>query len=234
MAVSHIIVSFIDNHKRALIEIALVIVFCFIGSLSISKCTYYRDANEKNIISLTDTVKYYRGKLSNIVAIKGIPEADYNNLKMINDSLYKMIKSMKIKGKPDVVVGSDISVDNGKRDTIWYVEEKEDSVVREFDFSNDWRQLTGQVSFIDDSLGMKIDKDVVRFKYALSIKDNQVYMTSDNPYVKFNTITGLKIPENKRVKRFGVGPVIYGGYDFKSNGFGYGVGIGIQYNLFQF
>ena len=57
-------------------------------------------------------------------------------------------------------------------------------------------------------------------------------MTSDNPYVKFSDITGLKIPETKKEKRFGIGPMIYGG--FGNKGFNYGIGIGIQYNLWNF
>ena len=72
----------------------------------------------------------------------------------------------------------------------------------------------------------------MQFKYALAVKGNVVYMTSDNPYVKFNSITGLKIPKQKKEKKFGIGPSVFGGYSNK--GFVYGIGIGLQYNLISF
>ena len=34
-------------------------------------------------------------------------------------------------------------------------------------------------------------------------------------------------------KRFGIGPVVYGGYDCQNNRFGWGVGIGVTYNLIR-
>ena len=79
---------------------------------------------------------------------------------------------------------------------------------------------------------MHIEKDRIQFKYALAVKDNVVYMTSDNPYVKFNSITGLTIPKQKKEKKFGIGPSVFSGYSNK--GFVYGVGIGLQYNLISF
>jgi len=155
-------------------------------------------------------------------------------LQSINDSLYRLIESIKVKN-PDVVVGSDVAIDNGNHDTIWITTANEissKSIYRKFDFSNQFRELSGQVNYTNDTLGLHIEKDKVQFQYALAIKDNKVYMTSDNPYVKFSSITGLKIPKEKKVKKFGIGPVIYGGYGNK--GWNYGIGIGLQYNFIKF
>lgn len=227
------VLTFVCNHKRTLVEILCMVAFFVCVTSTISRCSYYKNVNEKNILALTDSIKYYKGKQGNVVAVKGIPEADYTYLKNINDSLYRLIESMKVSGKPDVVIGSNVSIDNGKHDTVWYtLPSTSSSIYKEFDFSNKYRKLSGNVKYDSDSLSLSIDKDVVNFNYAMAIKDNQVYLTSDNPYVKFNTITGLKIPEQKKVKKFGIGPVIYGGYSNK--GFIYGVGIGLQYNLINF
>lgn len=226
--------SFVSNHKRTLIEIVSVIAFLVICALSISKCTYYRETNDKNIIALTDSVKYYKGKLGNEVASKTMVEGDYSSLKNINDSLYRLVESMKVKN-PETVIGTTVTIDNGIHDTIYVatIAEKENkSLYRIFDFSDKYRELSGNVKYDNDTLGLTITKDKVNFKYALSIKDGSVYMTSDNPYVKFSNITGLKIPETKKEKKFGIGPMIYGG--FGNKGFNYGVGIGIQYNLWKF
>lgn len=236
--------SFVRNHKRILIEVFSVVAFFVFITLSINKCTYYKNANDNNIIALTDSVKYYKGKYGNEVAKKTMVEADYKNLQNINDSLYRMIQSMQVK-KPDIVIGGSTSIDNGKHDTVWVLsastadvsatgvtEITSKNIYRKFDFSNQYRELIGNVNYTNDTLGLHIEKDRIQFKYALAVKDNAVYMTSDNPYVKFNSITGLTIPKQKKEKKFGIGPSVFSGYGNK--GFVYGVGIGLQYNLISF
>lgn len=228
------VLTFVRNHKRILIEVFSVVAFFVFITLSINKCTYYKNANDNNIIALTDSVKYYKGKYGNEVAKKTMVEADYKNLQNINDSLYRMIQSMQVK-KPDIVIGGSTSIDNGKHDTIYIptvTEITSKNIYRKFDFSNQYRELTGNVNYTNDTLGLHIEKDRIQFKYALAVKDNVVYMTSDNPYVKFNSITGLTIPKQKKEKKFGIGPSVFSGYGNK--GFVYGIGIGLQYNLISF
>lgn len=228
------VLTFVRNHKRILIEVFSVVAFFVFITLSINKCTYYKNVNDKNIIALTDSVKYYKGKYGNEVAKKTMIETDCKNLQNINDSLYRMIQSMQVK-KPYIVIGGSTSIENGKHDTIWVpavTEITSKNIYRKFDFSNKYRELTGNVSYTNDTLGLYIEKDIMQFKYALAVKDNVVYMTSDNPYVKFNSITGLTIPKQKKEKKFGIGPSVFGGYS--NRGFVYGIGIGLQYNLISF
>ena len=228
------VLTFVRNHKRILIEVFSVVAFFVFITWSINKCTYYKNVNDKNIIALTDSVNYYKGKYGNEVAKKTMIETDCKNLQIINDSLYRMIQSMQVK-KPDIVIGGSTSIDNGKHDTVYIptvTEITSKNIYRKFDFSNQYRELTGNVSYTNDTLGLYIEKDIMWFKYALAVKDNVVYMTSDNPYVKFNSITGLKIPKQKKEKKFGIGPSVFGGYSNK--GFVYGIGIGLQYNFINF
>lgn len=228
------VLTFVRNHKRILIEVFSVIAFFVLITLSVNKCTYYKNVNNKNIIALTDSVKYYKGKYGNEVAKKTMIEADYKNLQNINDSLYKMIQSMQVKN-PNIVIGGSASIDNGKHDTIYVptvTEIASKNIYRKFDFSNQYRELTGNINYTNDTLGLHIEKDRIQFVYALAVKDNVVYMTSDNPYVKFNSITGLTIPKQKKEKKFGIGPNIFSGYSNK--GFVYGIGIGLQYNFINF
>lgn len=228
------VLTFVRNHKRMLIEVFSVVAFFVFITWSINKCTYYKNVNDKNIIALTDSVNYYKGKYGNEVAKKTMIETDCKNLQIINDSLYRMIQSMQVK-KPDIVIGGSTSIDNGKHDTVYIptvTEIASKNIYRKFDFSNQYRDLTGNVSYTNDTLGLYIEKDRMQFKYALAVKDNVVYMTSDNPYVKFNSITGLTIPKQKKEKKFGIGPSVFGGYSNK--GFVYGIGIGLQYNFINF
>ena len=228
------VLTFVRNHKRILIEVFSVVAFFVFITWSINKCTYYKNVNDKNIIALTDSVNYYKGKYGNEVAKKTMIETDCKNLQIINDSLYRMIQSMQVK-KPDIVIGGSTSIDNGRHDTVYIptvTEITSKNIYRKFDFSNQYRELTGNVSYTNDTLGLYIEKDRMQFKYALAVKDNVVYMTSDNPYVKFNSITGLTIPKQKKEKKFGIGPSVFGGYSNK--GFVYGIGIGLQYNFINF
>ena len=228
------VLTFVRNHKRILIEVFSVVAFFIFITWSINKCIYYKNVNDKNIIALTDSVNYYKGKYGNEVAKKTMIETDCKNLQIINDSLYRMIQSMQVK-KPDIVIGGSTSIDNGKNDTVYIptvTEITSKNIYRKFDFSNQYRELTGNVSYTNDTLGLYIEKDRMQFKYALAVKDNVVYMTSDNPYVKFNSITGLTIPKQKKEKKFGIGPSLFGGYSNK--GFVYGIGIGLQYNFINF
>lgn len=228
------VLTFVRNHKRMLIEVFSVVAFFVFITLSINKCSYYKNVNDKNIIALTDSVNYYKGKYGNEVAKKTMIETDCKNLQIINDSLYRMVQSMQVK-KPDIVIGGSTSIDNGKHDTVYIptvTEITSKNIYRKFDFSNQYRELTGNVSYTNDTLGLYIEKDRMQFKYALAVKDNVVYMTSDNPYVKFNSITGLTIPKQKKEKKFGIGPSVFGGYSNK--GFVYGIGIGLQYNFINF
>ena len=228
------VLTVVRNHKRILIEVFSVVAFFVFITWSINKCTYYKNVNDKNIIALTDSVNYYKGKYGNEVAKKTMIETDCKNLQIINDSLYRMIQSMQVK-KPDIVIGGSTSIDNGKHDTVYIptvTEITSKNIYRKFDFSNQYRELTGNVSYTNDTLGLYIEKDRMQFKYALAVKDNVVYMTSDNPYVKFNSITGLTIPKQKKENKFGIGPSVFGGYSNK--GFVYGIGIGLQYNFINF
>lgn len=228
------IVSVLNKYKRILVEIVTTIVLCSICVFAISKCTYYKDTNQNNIIALTDTVKYYQGKLGNEVASKTMIEANYSSLQNINDSLYRLVESMKIKN-PTTVIGGKVVVENVTHDTIWVPTKTEidtKNIAYNFNFSNKYRELEGTVKYMNDTLSLDFDKDKTMFDYVLAIKDGSVYMTSDNPYVKFSNITGLKVPESTKKKRFGIGPGVFVGYG--KGGFTYGLGLSIQYNLIQF
>lgn len=226
--------SFISNHKRTLVETLLVVAFSVITFSSIKQCTYWEDSNNRNIVALTDSINYWKTKNGNTVAEKTILEGSLEDLKLVNDSLYSMVKDMKV-NNPTTVVGGTTIITNKEVDTIWVnLPQTSTPIYKEFDFSDRYRTLSGNIYYITDTLGLKVTKDQVKFDYALAIQDGKVYMTSDNPYVKFANITGLEVPSQvQKKKRFGIGPVVYGGYNFNTKTFGYGIGIGVTYSLFQ-
>lgn len=233
-AVITIIVNFIKKHWKT---IAKILILCGLSAwciLATKKCSNYKNEAEQNIVAMNDTVKYWKAKNGQTIAEKTLVIGKYKDLKLINDSLYQQTKLMKLKN-PTVVIGGTTTVELPVHDTIYNdIPATTSPINKSFDFSDKWRILTGHVNYHDSIMNVGIDKNSVDFKYALAIQNNKVYMTSDNPYVKFSKTTGLTIPSyQQKKKKFGVGPVIFGGYDFGNSKFGFGVGIGISYNLLQ-
>ena len=137
---------------------------------------------------------------------------------------------------PQQVVYVKTEIVNEVHDTIWTIDDNDSIVKKEFDFSNQWRTLNGFVQLKDKDLTLSIKEDKVLVDYVLAIKDNKVYITSDNPYVKYNEIQGITIPKTRKNFSIGVGPTVsyawWPGMTRPTPCFG--VSVGLYYNLFQF
>lgn len=221
--------------KIKIINIILIVLLTIGLSFSIQKCSHYKNEYIDNIRIMNDTIEYYTTKTNNLVATKTIYETDIKHLKYLNDSLYKAIKNIKPKTK--VVTATQFSgyIDNSTHDTTYIV--KHDTITKgfkhSFNFDNEYRLLSGDISYTNDSLNMIIDKDIIQFDYTIALdKKNRIYITSNNPYVKYNSISGFTIPK-KRNKRWSVGPSIGYSYDIRKNTFSPTVGISLQYGLIQ-
>ena len=59
-----------------------------------------------------------------------------------------------------------------------------------------------------------------------------VNLDSIKIFYKTKEITEIRTLKDPR--RFGIGPAVWGGYDFNGKQWGYGVGVSLQYNLFKF
>lgn len=128
--------DFVGNHKRTFIEILLLVAFSFITFSSIKQCTYWENSNNKNIVALTDSINYWKTKNGNIVAEKTLLEGSLSDLKLVNDSLYKMIKDMKVKN-PSTIIGGTTVITNKEVDTIWVDLPVANSPIwKDFDFSD--------------------------------------------------------------------------------------------------
>lgn len=56
---------------------------------------------------------------------------------------------------------------------------------------------------------------------SINVRQKTIYVDREKTIIK------------KDNKRFGIGPVVYGGYDCQNKRFGWGVGIGVTYNLIR-
>ena len=195
------------NIKKLLLELLPYIVVLILSIVCVRQCSNNADIKKKmqhNIEALTDSVKHYRTISGDIATEKAILIGDIDLLKHTNDSLYHKVKELGIK-KPDQVVYITNEIIREKRDTAWKVRTPEMS--KTFDFSDKWRDLVGNVTLKDSILGLSINKDIVRMDYTIGIKDGRVYISSSNPYVKFNEIQGITIPKTKQ-KHWHIGPTI--------------------------
>jgi len=179
-----------------------LVILLLIGALStsVSKCSDTRKEYENNIIALNDTIRYYQGKNGNLVATIRVFETDIKDLKLLNEDLYNQIKNLK--AKSDIVNGSYFSgiIENPEQDTTYIVQHDtiNKGFRKDFAFNNEYRVLEGNVSYKNDTVGVNISKDQVIFDYTVAMdKKNNIYISSSNPYVKYNQITGFQIPKEK-------------------------------------
>lgn len=70
--------------------------------------------------------------------------------------------------------------------------------------------------------------------YTAYVSGYKSRLDSINVYRKIITNNKTITITKQDKKKFSVGPVIYGGYDFSQKKFGYGVGVGISYRIFGF
>lgn len=223
----------IKNAIWCIITILLTVLLC----MSMRQCISNKHTYNNNIIALTDTIKYYKGKNKELVASKKMIETSFNNIKYINDSLYNVLKSIGVKN-PDNVVYIETVIRDEKHDTMWVdnINSINKYIKKDFDFSNKYRTLKGYVYFNKpDTLGLSIEQNDVTADFTVTQKDNNVYITSNNPYIKYNNIIGIKNQSGHKIKtkRFGVGPYIGIGIN-KDAKIEPVVGIGLSWSIFRF
>lgn len=215
--------------------LALVVSLVFLA-ISCSNNADIRKKYDINTKALTDTVEYYQTKSGQLAAEKSILQGDIRDLKELNEDLYKKVKDLEVK-KPDQVVYVETEVINEVHDTTYVIPEIANYLKQEFDFSNQWRTLTGYIEYSQPNLNLVFDKDIVNLDYTLAIKDNHVYITSTNPYVRYNEIQGISIPPRKKpMFSITVGPSLGVGYGIINKNLDVygGVTVSIGYNLFSF
>lgn len=227
----------INGIKNTIWYIILILLLFVVMCVSMRQCISNKHLYNNNIIALTDTIKYYKGKNKELVASKTMIETSFNNIKYINDSLYNVLKSIGVKN-PDNVVYIETVIRDEKHDTMWVdnINSINKYIKKDFDFSNKYRTLKGYVYLNKpDTLGLSIEQNDVTADFTVTQKDNNVYITSNNPYIKYNNIIGIKNKsEHKtKTKRFGIGP--YAGIGINKDAkIEPVVGIGITWSIFRF
>ena len=238
--------------KIALIGLAVIAVLAICLVFSIKSCNknkYDVDRLNRNIAAMNDTIKFTKSKYdSTLVAQRMGFEASYDELALLNQKLQDELDKLGIPHS-GIIGGSHAGgvIELPEKDTAFV--EIHDTIIknhgfaRQFDFSDEWRELAGTARYAygngKDTLGVSIDRDVVKFDYTVAMdKNNQIYVHSNNPYVKFNELSGFIVPEKSsyiyKRKKFNIGPYVGYGYDIVKGKFNPQIGIGLTYSLFGF
>ena len=234
--------SFWNKYKYTIILglVSLILLVCLCSA--VRSCNKYKDWNNNNVVALTDSIKYYKTKTGELYVSKTLLAGDLETLKLVNDSLVKTLKDMNIKD-PATVVHFDNTIDNGQQDTSWTIPPIPSivdtsgnynpiNITKEFNFNNKFRELEGNVTLKDTTMNLNILKDKVYVDYTLAVEDNKVFIKSSNPYVQYNNIQGITIPQPKKRKMsLVIGPSINYSYDLNNKNFGLSVGISATYGL---
>jgi cell division protein FtsB len=213
------------NNKRTIIEVLGMIILFVWALLSMQRCSTMKleyNTAQNNIVALTDSIEYYESKTGELIAQKTMLTGEIKDLKEshskeLND-LYNDLNSMKRKNA-QLAAQIDVLVENPARDTIWKYDSilVVQSLVQPFQFNDKWRNLSGNITLENNTMGLNIKEDQVFFNYTIAVEDGLVYLMSDNPYVKYNRITAIQETQ-KKPKRWNIG---------------FQLGLGFQYGLFH-
>lgn len=225
------LIELLKSVKTHLIYVAIIIVLLFMLSISVRSCQENKQLYGDNVTALIDSVSYYKAKNGELVASKSLLEGDMSLLEKTNSELANELNSMKVKN-PEQVVKIVTKYIKAPSDTVWVIDSTNVNITKQFDFTDDYRSLTGDVYLKNNMLGLNISKDEVYTNYTLAIKDNKAYITTNNPYIKILDIQGITIPTPK-TKHFYLGPSINFGYDPIQNKPSFNIGVSIGYGLFS-
>lgn len=220
--------------KEKLIYIATIVIMFIIMAISINICQSYKHEYNSYIAVSNDTIRTYKDRCGRLVATKLAYETDIKDLKLLNSDLYDEIS--KLKSKPVTATHITTTITNELHDTCYIIKSSDmvQGITEHFDYSNQYRTLSGQISYHPDTLEMKIDSDKVYVDFTVAMdKNNKLHVVSNNPYVEYNEITGFTLPKPRK-KRFGIGPYVGAGIDVRTGKIDPQVGIGLSYGLIQF
>lgn len=205
------------NKYKYNIIVTAIAVLAIVGlCVSLTRNYQSKKTYDNNIKALTEQIDTFRTKNGQLAADKTLLLGDIKLLKETNEDLYEQVRQLKLK-QTDQVVYIETQVVNEVHDTTYVIPEINDYLKQSFDFSNKWRTLNGYIEYNKPNLGLTFENDIVNVDYTIAIRNNKVYVTSTNPYVRYNDVQGITLPQYKPMWSFTIGPSIGGGYGLLTN-----------------
>lgn len=233
--------SFMDKIKeiwskyfsQIILAAAIILLGIFLLK-SIENNIHTKHEYENNVVALTSELETWKTKAGDLVAEKTILQGDIELLKHTNEDLYEQVK--KLKARPKEVIYVETEIINEVHDTTYVMHPDSSYIKKNFDFSNQFRTLTGFIEYNKPNLNLSFTQDIVKADFTVAVRDSKVYVTSNNPYIKYNDIQGVTIPHYKPTWSIGIGPSFGGGFGIINKQFDFyaGISISLNYNFITF
>lgn len=221
-----------NKYKSQIILVLCLLVCIFFLIRSCENNLANKRIYDNNVKALTEQIQTWETKTGDLVAEKTVLEGDVKLLKQTNEELYEQVK--KLKAKPKEVVYIKTEIINEVHDTTFIVDSN--YIKKYFDFSDQWRTLTGFVEYNNPNLNLTFTKDITKADFTVAIKDSKVYITSNNPHIVYNDIQGVVLPKKEPMFTISTGPSFSAGYGLINKNFDFYAGwsVIIGYNIKSF
>lgn len=221
-----------NKYKSQIILVLCLLVCGFFLIRSCENNLANKRIYDNNVKALTEQIQTWKTKAGDLVAQKTVLEGDINLLKQTNEELYEQVK--KLKARPKEVVYVETEIINEVHDTTFVVDSN--YVKKYFDFSDQWRTLTGFVEYNKPNLNLAFTKDITKADFTVAIRDSKVYVTSNNPHIVYNDIQGVVLPKTEPMFTIATGPSFSAGYGLINKNFDFYAGwsVIIGYNIKSF
>ena len=221
-----------NKYKSQIILVLCLLVCIFFLIRSCENNLANKRIYDNNVKALTEQIQTWETKTGDLVAEKTVLEGDVKLLKQTNEELYEQVK--KLKARPKEVVYIETEIINEVHDTTFIVDSN--YIKKYFDFSDQWRTLTGFVEYNNPNLNLTFTKDITKADFTVAIRDSKVYITSNNPHIVYNDIQGVVLPKKEPIFTISTGPSFSAGYGLINKNFDFYAGwsIIIGYNIKSF
>ena len=221
-----------NKYKSQIILVLCLLVCIFFLIRSCENNLANKKIYDNNVKALTEQIQTWETKTGDLVAEKTVLEGDVKLLKQTNEELYEQVK--KLKARPKEVVYIETEIINEVHDTTFIVDSN--YIKKYFDFSDQWRTLTGFVEYNNPNLNLTFTKDITKADFTVAIRDSKVYITSNNPHIVYNDIQGVVLPKKEPIFTISTGPSFSAGYGLINKNFDFYAGwsIIIGYNIKSF
>lgn len=227
------ILTYVKKYWIHIVAVAAVVCVC---SLYQSNRSLRADADvyRQNITALTDSLRISTTRSGDLLARIAYFETKTSDLEKYSRDLAAQVEDYKKSTGKDVV--SAIT-----SETVTVLPEHEVVYVRdstymykEFDFSDEWRTLTGSLTVTPDSAGVTLGPETVHARFTAGLDEaGNVFLKTDNPYVYISSLEGFTVPRTRQ-KRWGLGITVGGGLMLPSGKIGPCVSVGLTYNIISF
>ena len=221
-----------NKYKSQIILVLCLLVCIFFLIRSCENNLANKRIYDNNVKALTEQIQTWETKTGDLVAEKTVLEGDVKLLKQTNEELYEQVK--KLKARPKEVVYIETEIINEVHDTTFIVDSN--YIKKYFDFSDQWRTLTGFVEYNNPNLNLTFTKDITKADFTVAIRDSKVYITSNNPHIVYNDIQGVVLPKKEPMFTISTGPSFSAGYGLINKNFDFYAGwsVIIGYNIKSF